>query len=127
MEREGSPVIASMGDASKGPLPEALMAGSSSDASSVGVASDVAKPEAEVFVDPRELTQSYHFRASSVTVSHIQQLESLGYFAEGLACELGEETMLELNLDEAVVFKEFFVMGLWMPPHPAFTKILLKF
>jgi hypothetical protein len=32
----------------------------------------------------------------------------------------------EPNPDEVVVFEEFFVMGLQMPPHPAFTEILLK-
>jgi hypothetical protein len=35
--------------------------------------------------------------------------------------------MSEPNPDEAIVFKEFFVVGLWMSPHPAFTEILLKF
>jgi hypothetical protein len=39
----------------------------------------------------------------------------------------GEETVPEPNTDEAIIFKEFFVVGLWMPPHPAFTEILLKF
>jgi hypothetical protein len=62
-----------------------------------------------------------------VTVSHIWQLESIGYFAEGSVHESGEETVPEPNTDEAIIFKEFFVVGLWMPPHPAFTEILLKF
>jgi hypothetical protein len=82
MEEEGSPIIDIVGDASKGPLPETLMTNSSSDASLLGVASDVAKAEAKVSVDSCELTRSYDFRASSVTVSHIRQLESLGYFAK---------------------------------------------
>jgi hypothetical protein len=38
-----------------------------------------------------------------------------------------EETFSELNTDEVIVFEEFFATGLWMPPHPAFTEILLKF
>jgi hypothetical protein len=33
----------------------------------------------------------------------------------------------EPNVDEVVVFKEFFAAGLRMLPHPAFTEILLKF
>jgi hypothetical protein len=60
-------------------------------------------------------------------MGRIWQLESLRYFTEGSAHELGEETVLELNDDEVVVFEEFFMVGLRMPPHPAFTGILLKF
>jgi hypothetical protein len=70
IEGEGSPIIDIVGDASKGPLPEASMASSSSDASLVGAANDVA--EAEVSVDPHKLARSYDFRASSVTVSRIR-------------------------------------------------------
>jgi hypothetical protein len=51
MEGEGSPVIDIVGDASKDPLPEASIASSLSDASSLGAASDVAEAEAEVFMD----------------------------------------------------------------------------
>jgi hypothetical protein len=40
--------------------------------------------------------------------------------------EPGEETVSELDADESIVFEEFFAVGLWMPPHPAFTDILLK-
>jgi hypothetical protein len=125
MEGEGSLIIDIVGDASKGPLPEASMASSSLDASLGEVASDASKTDVEDTTDPQELARSYDFGASSVTVSRIRQLESLGYFAEGSACELGEETVPEPNTDEAVVFEEFFARGL--PPHPAFIEILLKF
>jgi hypothetical protein len=37
-----------------------------------------------------------------------------------------EETIPEPTDDEAIVFEEFFAAGLRMPPHPAFTEILLK-
>jgi hypothetical protein len=127
MEGEGSPIIDIMGDASKEPLLEASTASSSSGASSLGAASDVAKAEADVSVDPCELMRSYDFGASSVTVSRMWQLESLGYFAEGLARQLGEEMVPEPNPNEVVVFKDFFSAGLWMSPHPALTEILLKF
>jgi hypothetical protein len=127
MEGEGSPITDIVGDAPKGPLPEASMASSPLDASSLGAASDIAKAEAEVSVDPCELAWSYDFGASSVMVRHIQQLKSLGYFAKGSACEPGEETVLEPNPNEVVVFEEFFAAGLRMSPHPAFTEILLKF
>jgi hypothetical protein len=52
MEGEGSRVIDIVGDAPKGPLPEALTASSSSDASLFGATSDVAETEAEASVDP---------------------------------------------------------------------------
>jgi hypothetical protein len=71
--------------------------------------------------------QSYDFGASSVTVGRIHQLDSLGYFAEGSMHELREETVWEPADDEAIVFEEFFAVGLQMPPHPAFTEILLKY
>jgi hypothetical protein len=69
MEVEGSPVIDIVGDASKDPLLEPSTASSSSGASSLGAASDVAKAEADVSVDPHKLAQSYDFRVSSVMVS----------------------------------------------------------
>jgi hypothetical protein len=34
---------------------------------------------------------------------------------------------VELDDDEAVMFEEFFIAGLYMPPHPALAAILLKF
>jgi hypothetical protein len=69
MEVEGSPVIDIVGDASKDPLLEPSTASSSSGASSLGAASDVAEAEADVSVDPHKLAQSYDFRVSSVMVS----------------------------------------------------------
>jgi hypothetical protein len=51
----------------------------------------------------------------------------LGYFVEGSAREPGEEVIPELAADEAIVFEEFFDVGLWMPPHPALTDILVLF
>jgi hypothetical protein len=50
-----------------------------------------------------------------------------GYFVDGKAQASGVETVPEPNDDESIMFEEFFVAGLHMPPHPAFTEILLKF
>jgi hypothetical protein len=127
MEEERSPLIDIVGDVVKVTLPEASTCSSSSDTSSGEVASDATKADVEDTTDPRELAWSYDFGASSVTVGRIRQLESMGYFAEGLAREPGEETVPEPNTDEVVVFEEFFATGLRMPPRPAFTEILLKF
>jgi hypothetical protein len=127
MDGEGLPVIDIVGDASKAFLPETLTASSSSDCSSGEAANDVAEAAAEDTVDLHEPVRSYDFGMSSVTVGRIWQLEFLRYFAKASAREPGEETILELNDNEAVVFEEFFVTGLHMPPHPAFAEILLKF
>jgi hypothetical protein len=54
-------------------------------------------------------------------------LEALGYFIEGSAREPGEEVVPYPDDDEAVVIEEFFTAGLWMPPQPTLTDILLKF
>jgi hypothetical protein len=59
-------------------------------------------------MDPRESAWSYDFGASTITVGHIRQLEALGYFAEGSACEPGEEVVLNPADDESIVFEEIF-------------------
>jgi hypothetical protein len=50
-----------------------------------------------------------------------------GYFVEGKARAHGGETVSELDSNEVIVYEEFFVAGLHMPPHPALANILLKF
>jgi hypothetical protein len=59
-------------------------------------------------VDPRKSTQSYDFRPSIVTISHIRQLEALGYFEKESAHEPGEEVISVTLDDEDVVFEGFF-------------------
>jgi hypothetical protein len=59
MEGEGLPIIDIVGDAPKGPLLEASMASSSSDASSSGAASEVAEIKVEASVDPNKLAWSF--------------------------------------------------------------------
>jgi hypothetical protein len=49
------------------------------------------------------------------------------YFAKGMGHEPREETVPELNPDEAVIFEEFFTAGLRMPPHPVLSDIMLNF
>jgi hypothetical protein len=78
-------------------------------------------------VDPRESTRSYDFGPSIITVGCIRQLEALGYFAEGSAREPGEEVIPKPAANEAVVFEDFFVVGLRMPPHLVLTDILVNF
>jgi hypothetical protein len=68
MEEERLPMIDIVGDVMKASLPEALTGSSSSDASSMEAASDAIEAD----VDPRELTQSYDFGASSFTLTRIR-------------------------------------------------------
>jgi hypothetical protein len=41
-----------------------------------------------------------------------------GYFADGIGHEPGEETIPDPDDDEAIMFEEFFTVGLRMPPYP---------
>jgi hypothetical protein len=127
MEDERSPTIDIVGDSSKAHVLEASTASSSSKASSGGATSYAAEADIEDVVEPCELEWRYDFEASLVTMGRIRQLGALGYFAEGLVCEPGEETVLEPNTNEAFVFEEFFAAGLRMPPHAALMEILLMF
>jgi hypothetical protein len=54
-------------------------------------------------------------------------MEDLGYFMKGVGRAPSEETVMEPNIDEAVVFENFFNVGLRMPQHPALVEILLMF
>jgi hypothetical protein len=49
------------------------------------------------------------------------------YFSKGYGGRPGAESMPESRLDEAVVFKDLFTVGLHMPPHPVLLDSLCKF
>jgi hypothetical protein len=49
-----------------------------------------------------------------------------GYFVEGEARATGEETMPEPQEDQVVVYEDFFIAGLRMPPHHTLADIMLK-
>jgi hypothetical protein len=78
-------------------------------------ASDSAKP------------RSCYFGSSTITVEKIKEMEERGYFLESEGRAPGTESVLEPNNDEAVVYGDFFITGLRMPPHPAPANILLHF
>jgi hypothetical protein len=78
-------------------------------------ASDSAKP------------RTCYFGSSIITVRKIKEMEERGYFPEGECRAPGTETVLEPNGDEAVVYEDFFIAGLCMPPHLALADILLHF
>jgi hypothetical protein len=62
-----------------------------------------------------------------MSVNRIRGMVDSGYFAEGMGRVPEEETVMEPQPDEAVVFEEFFSAGLRIPPHPVLANILLKF
>jgi hypothetical protein len=66
-------------------------------------------------------------RSSTITVGKIKEMEEKCYFPEGEARAPGDETVQEPNGDKAVVYEDFFIAGLRMPPHPALANILLRF
>jgi hypothetical protein len=129
MEREGSPVLdmagaAEAGDPTRVVCPEDH-AGSFNNGCEIFMVSQ--EEEESTTTDPSEASQSYLFGPSMLTVSHIHEMASLRYFAEGDARVPGEEVILEAADDEDVVFEEFFVPGLCMPPCPALADIVFKF
>jgi hypothetical protein len=71
---------------------------------------------------------SYDFGKSGVTKARNASLESLArYFPKGYGRTPGVESVPDLHENETVVFKDFFAVGLCMPPHPILLDILHKF
>jgi hypothetical protein len=70
---------------------------------------------------------TYCFGASTITLGRIRKMAEKCYFAEGEACAAGEETTPKPMDDEVVIFEDFFIVGLRMPPHSVLVDILLKF
>jgi hypothetical protein len=126
MEGEGSLVIDIVGDAPKGPLPETSTASSSSDASSSGAAM-LSKLKLRL---PWIHTNSCGAMSSELLWSQWAASVRLSPWVispKVRHVSRGEEIIPEPNFDEAVVFEEFFTVGLRMPPHHVLTEILLKF
>jgi hypothetical protein len=61
----------------------------------------------------------------TITVGKIKEMVEKCYFPEGEARPPGAEMVPEPDNDEAVVYKDFFVAGLCIPPHLALADILL--
>jgi hypothetical protein len=74
-----------------------------------------------------ENSQTYYFRPSTITVGKIKEMVEKGYFPEGGAHEPVAKTVPELDSDKVVVYEDFFVAGLRMPPYLALDDILLHF
>jgi hypothetical protein len=74
-----------------------------------------------------ENLRTYYFGSSTITVSKIKEMVEKGYFLKGGAHTPGAETVPGSENNEVVVYDDFFVTGLCMPPHPALADILLHF
>jgi hypothetical protein len=70
---------------------------------------------------------TFEFSPSAVVRGCIWAMEHLGYFAKGDAKTPRVEMVPEPNIDEVVVFEDFFSTGLCMPLHLTLVEIMLKF
>jgi hypothetical protein len=92
--------------------------GSSKRTESVQASDAGAHSGAGADIDEGSRMCSYYFSPSMVTVSRIKEMIDRGYFTEGMAHMPGEETILEPNADEVVVFEEFFYCWFEGAPTP---------
>jgi hypothetical protein len=73
-------------------------------------------------------TMSYDFEQSIVTKACLVSLESsTRYFPKGYARPPGAESVLVPHENKAVVFEDFFIVGLCMPPHPVLWTFCASF
>jgi hypothetical protein len=71
---------------------------------------------------------SYDFGLSKVTISHITSLKkSARYVPKGFAWSPSVESVPAPQENEVVVFEDFFIAGLCIPPHPVLLEILHEF
>jgi hypothetical protein len=69
----------------------------------------------------------YYFGSSTITICKIKEMTEKTYFPEDGAHAPRAEIVPEPDNNEAVVYEDFFVTGLCMPPHLALADILLHF
>jgi hypothetical protein len=71
---------------------------------------------------------TYDFGSSGITKARVMSMENyVHYFPKGYGRALGAESVTEPHVNEAVVFKDFFTVGLRMPPNLVLVDILHKF
>jgi hypothetical protein len=74
-----------------------------------------------------ENTQTYNFGTTTITLGRIKEMVEKGHSADSEARAPGAEAVPEPHGDEDVVYEDFFLAGLCMPPHLALADILHKF
>jgi hypothetical protein len=71
---------------------------------------------------------TYDFGQSTMMKTHLGSLKSYAhYFPKGLSRPRGAESVLEPQANKALMFEDFFTIGLRMSPHPVLVDILRKF
>jgi hypothetical protein len=71
---------------------------------------------------------TYDFGPLGVIKARVGSMENYArYFPKGYGQAPGMESVLEPHTNEAIVFEDFFIAGLRMPPHPMVEDILHKF
>jgi hypothetical protein len=71
---------------------------------------------------------SYDFGQSTITKTRLTSMESYtSYFPKGYCRPPSAESVPEPRANEDIVFEDFFIFGLRMPPHPILVDILRKF
>jgi hypothetical protein len=78
---------------------------------------------ADVSASDNENSWTYNFGACTITLGYIKEMSEKGYFVNGEARAPWEEIMLEPDEDKAIMYEDFFITGLRMPPHPTFVDI----
>jgi hypothetical protein len=73
-----------------------------------------------------ENSRTYNFGASTITLCHIKEMVEIGYVADDETRAPGAEAVPELENNEVIIYEDFFVAGLHMPPHATLADILLK-
>jgi hypothetical protein len=82
----------------------------------------------KIGVEAALVGMSYDFGQSTLTKAHVMSLKSFAcYFLKGFARSPSAESVLDPWENEAVVFEDFFIAGLRIPPHPILLDILHKF
>lgn len=74
-----------------------------------------------------ELEKTFEFGPSLITEADLKEYVKLGWFNEGRARPSGGESVPRPEFGEAVVFHDFFVCGLCMPPFKFMKDVLEAF
>jgi hypothetical protein len=74
-----------------------------------------------------ENSWTYNFGASTITIGQIKEMVETWYFVDGEAHASGTKAVPESDADEAIIYEDFFVVGLLMPPHPTLADVLVRF
>lgn len=73
------------------------------------------------------MRKTWEFGPSLIMAKIVDELEAAGCFPKGKGRPLGNETTPRPEVNEAIVFKDFFACGLRFPPVPFLCSVLESF